>query len=584
MSDGQDIEEYGEQHYSFEEDNSAVGDNDEDEDTAEFVFPSDIYSELLISWMHREEEQGHERCLVIFTPWVLGILCALCQFYGTWSVLGHVSNNMMRGVWGPIIEKLWLLAAKEQTMPKNIYEPICGTFEEYGYDVPDVSATIPFPVPSTEKILNMYFYAKMPEWSWNTNDLSPPDSRSTIDSARFVVDEGILSLPHHGYGMLFLLVMFIWTCGVLIEYRQIARLGLFLWASPSASESEKMLSMKDGKWHLKGMSCSAKCLGFGICLLQFCICTYLYFIGSIFLVWTEEKVDLVLNSLALGFILELDAIVFVGLVSKKHQTFVDDLDALKYDSKLPGKYREHHRFFFPYAMLVVGLGSAVLIRWWQIQEYSTVYDSAALLCLFGGTSVKEDSYVPVAGFCESALALTCQSLSCPGGTGEACPFVDGFGSCVITDVWTEKTNDIMKPSVVSKWPQDTIVNTPGANLFDMPFNTDPSIQAKFFGNHKNYAFPTLSVVTQACWAMYKPERSQEVETDDDTGEQNSVAPFSCKKAGGAQKLLSPLGYQKGCSGYFFWDYMFCNEPHGYNENGVSILNKAVPLSTALLNC
>merc|ERR1719174_2940392 len=124
----------------------------------------------------------------------------MLQLYGSWAVLGHVSNNMTRGFWGPVNEKLWLLAKTGNTLPKNLYEPLCGEYEEYDFDTPSIAAKVPFPAPEgpAQGIENLYFYAKMPEWTWSTKDLL--EDRSVLDTARFIIDEGLFGTPKHGYG------------------------------------------------------------------------------------------------------------------------------------------------------------------------------------------------------------------------------------------------------------------------------------------------------------------------------------------------------------------------------------------------
>merc|ERR1711871_1652296 len=144
-------------------------------------------------------------------------------------------------------------------------------------------------------------------------------SRKILDDARWVIEEGLFSM-HHGYAILSALLIFMWTCAIITELRQVIQFGLMMIGVPTMSGAGNSIEMevvdREPQWCIKKMSVSAKCLGCVIIMMQTFLAVVLGLVGVDFLLHTTSKVDLLLNSLGLAFILELDDIIFKALIAK----------------------------------------------------------------------------------------------------------------------------------------------------------------------------------------------------------------------------------------------------------------------------
>merc|ERR1719386_631022 len=129
--------------------------------------------------------------------------------------------------------------------------------------------------------------------------------------------------------------------------------------------------------------------------MQTAIAVFLAAVGIKFLTFTTGKVDLVLNSLGLTFILELDQVVFAAIIAKSHQSFVSNLQPVEYVSRLPKRYLNVHRFTFPAFAIVLCMLASLVTRHYQLEQFGSLFNTVSTLCLFGGTprnSVEQDHY------------------------------------------------------------------------------------------------------------------------------------------------------------------------------------------------
>eukprot|EP00928_Gymnodinium_smaydae_P090499 TRINITY_DN74291_c0_g1_i1.p1 TRINITY_DN74291_c0_g1~~TRINITY_DN74291_c0_g1_i1.p1 ORF type:complete len:611 (+),score=65.88 TRINITY_DN74291_c0_g1_i1:242-1834(+) len=492
----------------------------------------DIYAALMASHMH--VDKMNYTCLLKVIPMVLSIGCLFMQVVATYSLQMHVERNMIHDLIVSVENELVMMAFTNKTTSKGVYESLCGTFELYNLDPPAVGSTAPLP-GGAGVMSSLFFYAKMPEWTWDTRKLGY--DKSLIDKHRFVLDEGFTDFEQ-GYLMLFMIVMTCFGLMVLIELRSILHLlnaTLFAKTANTNSDAKVVSLNKEGKWEVHSIPYRAKMLGVMIALLRTAVCGYVGWEGVRFLIYTTEKVDLLLNALAVGFILEFDTMIFYALASKTQQNFIANLEPIRFKLSASPAFHRFLRYTTAPFLTIACLGCAFASRAWQIHIFNLMFNDAAALCLFTGPSPSTEIMAPVPGFCESIMQLTCT-------TEAVVPSQKDY--CVITDFGVRWPKDVRHVSTESVWPEALFVGAAeGQDIWtwDGPYSgkTDPRLMAKFLGT-KNYHTDLLERI---CLAMYKHgDPPRELEVDDDTGEQGVAAPFSCRKDSGLFAYFNDFEY------------------------------------------
>jgi len=245
-------------------------------------------------------------------------------------------------------------------------------------------------------------------------------------------------------------------------------------------------------------------------------------VGINFLMHTTSKVDLLLNSLGLAFILELDDIIFSAIIAKTQQHFVSNLEPIKYVSRVPERYLKVHRFTFPPLAIALCLVVTLSSRSVQLNEFGTLFNLSSSLCLFGGPSqpsVTQPHFAPMPGFCESLLSLTCAAspLQLPNSTA---------GSCVITDFDVPWPKNVAVASNVSIWPADLFQKSSSGSPWEYKWSEDPKVVEKF-SLHSLHRPATLDILRRACASMYEP-----AQTKNDERLLKGARPKGGKKEGG----------------------------------------------------
>merc|ERR1719399_1812162 len=103
-----------------------------------------------------------------------------------------------------------------------------------------------------------------------------------------------------------------------------------------------------------------------------------------FLVWTSVKMDLIMNSLALVFIFELDNLVYSASVALLKQKFIAGLQPIKYKATMSKQFIKTAKLAMPIVVTAFIAVLAIAVRYYQLQLFGQVYDTASTLCLFGG--------------------------------------------------------------------------------------------------------------------------------------------------------------------------------------------------------
>merc|ERR1739848_423172 len=104
---------------------------------------------------------------------------------------------------------------------------------------------------------------------------------------------------------------------------------------------------------------------------------------------TTAKIELILNALALVFILELDKVVYQAMIVFSQQLMLENIGPIRYRSRIPTTYLRYHRILFPPAAFALCFGAAIFLRAMQIHEFTKLFNSASGVCLLGGASPSE---------------------------------------------------------------------------------------------------------------------------------------------------------------------------------------------------
>jgi len=393
---------------------------------------------------------------------------------------------------------------------------------------PSPGGTAPFPDLSGQ-MSGLFFYNKLPQWTW---DIKKQESdKSILDNLRYVVVEGMTGYIQ-GYAAVFMLVNFLWIVTIAVQCRAILAMGFMISAVQTTKKSEMSVVLTTGPeqtWELNSMRWFTKFVGISLLIVRLVVVLFVGWEGFRFLNYTCEKVDLLLNSLALEFVLNIN-VAFAALVSKTNQKFIEKLDPIKYVSLVPRSWFRPLRVLAGPIIVTICIGGAVSARAWQLHIFESLFNDAAALCLFGGPHPHSDTFMaPVPGLCESLLHTVCatsnQSKTGPLGGFAGPP----HESCVITDFGITWPKSVRAKSTLSLWPNAVFNSETNPDIWSWSYNTDPKIQSKF-ANVQDYLTADLAKV---CMALYDgKQQPYTVIADGDTGEEAMAAPFQCRKDSG----------------------------------------------------
>eukprot|EP00931_Biecheleriopsis_adriatica_P100844 TRINITY_DN76085_c0_g1_i1.p1 TRINITY_DN76085_c0_g1~~TRINITY_DN76085_c0_g1_i1.p1 ORF type:complete len:376 (-),score=56.94 TRINITY_DN76085_c0_g1_i1:83-1048(-) len=125
-------------------------------------------------------------------------------------------------------------------------------------------------------------------------------------------------------------VVILWVAKMLGEIRTVERLGRDMHAIPSLqkdAQNADMIKEVDGEFHIVALSFSARTSMYLLIMLpKFMIASVLLFIGCRWLAATESFSDLILNALALEFIIGIDELIAETLAPERMR---EQLEATK---------------------------------------------------------------------------------------------------------------------------------------------------------------------------------------------------------------------------------------------------------------
>mmetsp|Transcript_154492 Transcript_154492/g.274022 ORF Transcript_154492/g.274022 Transcript_154492/m.274022 type:complete len:694 (+) Transcript_154492:81-2162(+) len=422
------------------------------ENTIVVELPHDLRTNALVQMLGLPEEEkdgGHYiksklhevTGFTTLVPTFAVIAVSGLQLLMAWATFNYVRNNMILTLRNPLLTSYEMYVGSNQTLPKGLVDSLCGQYDDQVMEVgrngplnhismPDGSVY----KPSDE--YDMFYNIKSPFRVFNYAKLGI-DDRSVLDNTLYVIHEGLTFNPlgdGAGYSCLFILMMAMWLFALFIEYRHIlsnATLLAHFKSDPNAEECFEV-SGNGHKFRLVKMPPIGRFVLLCGILMRTLVTTLLLFTGCQLLINTTAKIDLILNALAILFVIEIDQILYYASVSGSHQRHIEDLEPIEIE--LPPKSLAWSVWhisanLMPIIPFLVNFTAAALLRLWQLRIFKSYFKMTAAICLFAGPMPEGMSNVvaPIAGFCDSLLGITCAPDVSPASTAVA------HGHCVITD-------------------------------------------------------------------------------------------------------------------------------------------------------
>lgn len=459
----------------------------------------------------------------------------LIQVLMAWAVYLHVENDLILTKTRPLLTAFEMFIGTNITMPLGTVESLCGKWEDQEMkewaqgplstmNMPDGS------VYGADESYSFFYNLKQPTRSWDYGRLG--SERSVLDDVMFVLSEGVTFNPAtpSGYSLLFILVLAIFFFSIFVEIRQISQftgmLGHFITHNSETDDDEVWRFNKDSEtFQLQRVPWQAQIVGFIAMLCRTTVALCLLGLGFVFLLFTSLKIDLILNGLAILFVLELDKVIFFAIVPAQRQRFIKDIEPILYKHAVPpgGKQVAEAASYGPILLFPLTFGCAVAARAYQCHLFLGYFRMTAAVCLFAGPTIpfgRTDIIGPVAGFCDSLLGVSCAPRVEPAETATR------HGYCVITDQTTMTSPTIQfyldDPSLF-----ETRVNEDGTekSWTDWGVSNKQLFESKHWMNG-----PYQDLLRKNCLQLYqKDTKPDDVLVDDDVGETMDGAPFYCNR-------------------------------------------------------
>mmetsp|Transcript_92336 Transcript_92336/g.160389 ORF Transcript_92336/g.160389 Transcript_92336/m.160389 type:complete len:643 (+) Transcript_92336:138-2066(+) len=460
-------------------------------------------------------------------PACLMVIMTAIQLMMAWAVYLGVYNNMIFTNTRPLLTAYEMFVGSNVTIPLHTTEALCGEWEDH--EMKDFAQgplsymkTSDGSVFSPDDSYSLFYNVKQPDRSWDYAALGT--HRAVLDDALFVISEGLTLNPFtpNAYSSLFILTLCLLYMTLLIELRQIGRFASML-ITLSGRDGPAFKQEDDGAWSLVRVSRGGQVVGCIAVVCRLAVAVVLSMLGSLFLMYTTLKIDLILNGLALAFLIELNVMVFYAIVPAPRQSFLQKLEPVEYNSSegFIGSFSAMQ--VAPIIMGPLAFLCACLMRSWQIKIFQRIFRLTSAICLFAGPTTpfaRHDIVHPVAGFCDSLLGVKCAPHVEPLLTREE------HGYCIVTD----KT--VTNNPTFSFYLDDPklIANRYDENGIMKSWVEWGDSNPKLYKSDLWMDGPYQDLLRKNCLQMYqKTVKPDDVLVDDDAGETMDGAPFQCPR-------------------------------------------------------
>jgi len=135
------------------------------------------------------------------------------------------------------------------------------------------------------------------------------------------------------------LVLMLWLLALSNEIREMIKLAEFTFVFPAAEGDLGLEIEKDEEgnetYTITGISREHRCVIAFMCFTRFVVIIYLGAVGAVFLVNEVGYMDLLMNAVALAFILEVDEILFGAIARHSTTETLNALNDVEFETRLP---------------------------------------------------------------------------------------------------------------------------------------------------------------------------------------------------------------------------------------------------------
>jgi hypothetical protein len=456
------------------------------------------------------------------------------QVLMAWTVYLHIKNDMIKSNIRPMQTAYEMIVGSNITVPLGTATALCGEWEDQ--EMQDDIALGPLrtmnmpdgTVFAPNADYSLFYNLKQPTRSWDYGKLG--SDRSVMDDLMYVISEGVSINPFtpSGYSLLFILTLMIFLFSVFVELRHISRALSMVHHLPSPNPDGKTITLdSDGKISIIAFTPGARAQGAFIMSCRLFSTIVVMLLGVDFLFHTTVKMDLIMNGLALMFIMELDEIVFQATTPNKRKKQIAEMEPIQFPwpDGWKGKFARISSVALPVLTYPLVIGLALVIRFAQVIKFQKYFRIASAICLFagptpGGRRHRLETVGPVAGFCDSLLGITCAPSVTPAQAAQQ------HGYCVVTDQTTLK-----RPTIQMYLDDPTLY----AYRYDQngkmkSWITWGEANPALFKTHHWMNGPYQELLRKNCLQMYQNVPPDDLEVDDDVGETMDGAPFACARA------------------------------------------------------
>jgi hypothetical protein len=498
----------------------------------EITLEPEFYTAAFVSPLHlHQQRHGYERVCgeAFFTLGMLAVATMQCL-----TVFG-MSSYLTEKDMGWLDEfKLGtgLFTTGGSTLTPEHSHDLCGSFSHIGLNSIAGVDHVRMEDGTTfagNELMPMFHSYKMPSGSWIFHSIGRDESY--IDKQLRVVHGANLHDSFHyfknfrvEYGVLLVIMVgWLWY-HVLFEFRKILKFSFvlnhfFRKGFVNNSKDTTSLDPNTGSIAVISLTRNAFAVGYLCVIMRVTVVIMMMIWGTSLLCASWNKLALVLNSLAIGIVFELDVIIAYAVIDHDTMQRIEHLEPVRTTSDVP--WSSWHNLFNVCTSVVMLVGvfmGALLIRYWQVDVHMHELQNAASLCLFAGPTPqgKPNVLAPVPGFCESLLSMTCA----PNVTGPG----SHHGPCLITDqnIFQDKTimlyadREGFQDMYDSKGKRKSMADwgPPKEKLFDTVWQEDEQ----------------LNLFRKICMQLYQPEGKVDKRViDPNTGLTMYSAPFYCPR-------------------------------------------------------
>jgi hypothetical protein len=543
----------------------------------------DLYTNALISSLSppRPDKKGAgsslEDARELCAACIPMLLVPIIQMVTAYSVYLHVQNNLIHMHSYPLFTAYEMFVGSNITIPLHTVEALCGSWEDQ--EMQDGISQGPLrtmnmpdgTVFSPDERYSLFYNLKQPTRTWDYSRLGT--DRSVLDDVMFVISEGTTLNPFtpSGYSLLFVLTLSMLFFSIGREVRSIFRWSAMLthldvvqarrnrqmkldamapsnsanlddgvsgsatarqriWQVSGECDPEIWQLNEDGKFEIQGLTWMARFVGVISFVCRGVVAFIILMLGTFFLVFTTLKIDLILNGLALLFLLDLGTVVYHATVPGPRQKFIDSIEPIRFVQPQSKKTIRGHKVpqvqtvvenVIPSILFPLTFVAALLVRHYQIWIFRQYFKMAVAMCLFAGPTVPfadKTMVSPVAGFCDSLLGTSCAPSVFPDESRKK------HGYCIITDQTT------MSFPTVQYYLDDP-------SVFANRFNNDGSSKSwvewgeanpKLYESGRWMQGQYQDLLRKQCLQMYQKDiPPDDIMVDDDSGETMDGAPFMC---------------------------------------------------------